>query len=183
MVQKGIQQIRAELDQFGADAAVEAERDGRAFVDFDLEDAGESWPALALETLQRVAVGAAVLALLAREAQGAQAAVVSLHVLALAAIEAGIARAFVHLDAVVGARPAGLAEAQSAEEDVDAGSVLSARRRRSVQVHFGHAPLPGESGRTGASEIVNKVDAVVDVVGAEWTFLSDRVDALETALF
>ena len=36
----------------------------------------------------------AVLALFAREAQGAQAAVVSLHVLALAAIEAGIVGAF-----------------------------------------------------------------------------------------
>ena len=43
-----------------------------------------------------------VLELFAPEAQGVQAAEVSLHVLALAAIEARIARAFVHLDGTVG---------------------------------------------------------------------------------
>ena len=44
------------LFQFGAGAAFEAGRDGRAFVDFVLtEGASESRPALALETLQRVA--------------------------------------------------------------------------------------------------------------------------------
>ena len=133
----------------------------------------------------------AVLALFAREAQGAQAAVVSLNVLALAlAIEARIAGTFVHLDSAVGARPAGLAEAQRAEGDVDAAAVLSARRRRPMaHAHFGLAPLPSESGRTGTGEIVNQVSAVaaqqtrgfgaiVDVVGAEWAFPSGSTDAL-----
>ena len=179
----------------------------QAFVNVNLAlDAQESRPALALETFQGVAAGAAmlarltpaivdaVLALFARKAQGAKAAEVSLNVLALAAIEARIGRAFVHLDSAVGARPAGLAEAQSAEEDVDAGAVFPAGRKRPAKVHFGLAPLPSESGRTGAGEIVNQVGAVaaqqtgrfgavVDVVGAERTFPSGRADAFETALF
>ena len=163
---------RAEI----AGAAVEAGRDGRAFVDFVLTEgasqswpwpslavilvdlvqasvrpygiarivqayvnlalnAQKSWPAPALETFQGVAAGLAVvarlapavvdavLALFAREAQGAEAAVVSLNVLALAAIEARIAGTFVHLDSTVGAHPVGLVEAQRAEEDVDAGAM------------------------------------------------------------
>ena len=87
-----------------------------------------------------------VLELFAPEAQGVQAAEVSLHVLALAAIEARIARAFVHLDGTVGPVQPALQrqKVQSAEEDVGAGSVLPARRRRPMaNVHFGLVPLAG----------------------------------------
>ena len=63
-----------------------------------------------------------------------------------------------------------------------------------AHVHFGLAPLPSESGRTGAGEIVNQVGAiatqqargfgaVVDIVGAERTSPSGRADAFETTLF
>ena len=126
-----------------------------AFLDFVLaESASESWPALALETLQRVAAGAAVLVLLtpadvvlelfAPEAQGVQAAEVSLHVLALAAIEARIARAFVHLDGTVGLVQPALQRNKVLKKMCDAGSVLPARRRRPMaNVHFGLVPLAG----------------------------------------
>ena len=78
------------------------------------------------------------------EAQGVQAAEVSLHVLALAAIEARIARAFVHLDGTVRPVQPALQRHKVLKKICGAGSVLPARRRRPIaNVHFGLVPLAG----------------------------------------
>ena len=56
-----------------------------------------------------------------------------------------------------------------------------------AHVHFGLAPLPSESGRTGAGEIVNQVGAIATQqargFGVERTSPSGRADAFETTLF
>ena len=133
----------------------------QAYVNLAL-NAQKSWPAPALETFQGVAAGLAVvarlapavvdavLALFAREAQGAEAAVVSLNVLALAAIEARIAGTFVHLDSAVGARPDGLAEAQTAEEEVRVRSCTWTGRCRSSRCSW--TVPPGTEGRNSRTD-------------------------------
>ena len=95
----------------------------------------ESWPALAVILVDLV-----------------QASVRpgSLNVLALAAIEARIAGTFVHLDSAVGARPDGLAEAQTAEEEVRVRSCTWTGRCRSSRCSW--TVPPGTEGRNSRTD-------------------------------
>lgn len=133
------------------------------------------------------------LAILSSPSSGALALVISFQILTRSSVEARISGAFFYLCAAIGAGPTRLTDALSFEETIDASAVCSARRRI-AKVHFDFATFTGETGGAGAAEIVQKVraisseetrriGAVVDVIGAQWSFPSRRADALETALF